>query len=575
MSDGTSFDLVAVANQKRSQGQFAEASDLFEKLCHFSEAAACALDAADPSRALVLAAFANDEPLQKQAIASLARTPAKAHATVALLEARGHCRCAGHLALQLADYVAAGALYLRSSEWILAAAAYQKAGDDRQAARALESGLRAAPDNADLLMAMGEILLAHGKFEAALKHLQRIQPSCELRERALSQMLPCFEALSMTSAAHSAQQELKDLRPRTNSAIASAAPLPSIENKTAQVIVGRYEVLREVACSANARVFAAKDRLRNQKVAIKQIVTSASTGAGRDALGRLIREAQVLERVRGANIVPLVEILSDSGIIATQWMEGGSLAELMVQQVLSPAKAAEIAYSVLGALAEAHRLGILHRDIKPSNILFDASGASYLADFGAAHLSDSSATATAGVIGTLSYMSPEQQQGKPATCLSDVYGLGVVFYEMLCQALPEDGDFAPPSSVNAELGIEHDQVVLGLLAKEPSHRTPDAISARQLISSLRWTNQVPQRTERVPRARTSSGFGQRLQKLADGSYFDSWLGRQVQLEALTEDSLERAREVARHRHVDGLQVLRVDRESGEIWYTRVPNLASP
>ena len=109
-------------------------------------------------------------------------------------------------------------------------------------------------------------------------------------------------------------------------------------------------------------------------------------------------------------------------------MSGGSLASLLAREAFAPSRAVEIACAVLTALGEAHRLGILHRDVKPSNVLFDAVGAPKLADFGAAHLGDLSSTVTAGAIGTISYMSPEQRLGRKASVASDLYSVGALLY---------------------------------------------------------------------------------------------------------------------------------------------------
>ena len=103
---------------------------------------------------------------------------------------------------------------------------------------------------------------------------------------------------------------------------------------------------------------------------------------------------------------------------------------------------------MLAALGEAHRLGIIHRDIKPANVLFDEAGVTRLGDFGVAHLSDLSATATAGVIGTLGYMSPEQREGRPATVKSDLFGVGAILWEMLTGERPEA---TPPPDVSSGL----------------------------------------------------------------------------------------------------------------------------
>src|SRR5206468_3801550 len=138
------------------------------------------------------------------------------------------------------------------------------------------------------------------------------------------------------------------------------------------------------------------------------------------------REARALAQLRHSNVVPMRDYIPEGPAIVLGWMPGGSLADLMRREAIAPARAIEIACAVLGALGEAHRLGILHRDVKPSNVLFDAIGASRLSDFGAAHLGDLSTTATAGAIGTFAYMSPEQRLGRPATIASDLYAVGAI-----------------------------------------------------------------------------------------------------------------------------------------------------
>src|SRR5262245_17842889 len=138
-------------------------------------------------------------------------------------------------------------------------------------------------------------------------------------------------------------------------------------------------------------------------------------------------------------------------------MRGGSLADRIQEGTVAfaPARAVEIACAVLGALGEAHRVGILHRDVKPSNVLFDDIGATRLGDFGAAHLGDLSSTATAGAIGTFAYMSPEQRLGRPATIASDLYAVGAILYELLTGAAanpPVAGQLDPlPSTCHPDL----------------------------------------------------------------------------------------------------------------------------
>src|SRR6185436_2948721 len=132
---------------------------------------------------------------------------------------------------------------------------------------------------------------------------------------------------------------------------------------------------------------------------------------------------------------------------------------------------------------EAHRVGVLHRDVKPANVLFDSAGVTRLGDFGVAHLGDLSATATAGVIGTLGYMSPEQREGRPATIQSDLYGVGAILWEMLTGQRPVadlsssgPASVAPrmrPSAAHRYLDTRHDGVVIALMADAPEMRPED------------------------------------------------------------------------------------------------------
>lgn len=235
-------------------------------------------------------------------------------------------------------------------------------------------------------------------------------------------------------------------------------------------------------------------------------------GAGRDALARFEREVRVLASLDHPNIVPLREYLPEGPALVLQWMGGGTLEGMMAKEPLAPARAVEIADAVLAALGEAHRLGIIHRDVKPANVLFDDAGVTHLGDFGVAHLSDLSTTATAGVIGTLGYMSPEQREGRPATVRSDIYGVGAMLWEMLTGQKPEPGadmtTSVRPSAVHRDLDAKHDALVFALVASEAEKRPSDAFVARKAIGALRWPATIERvagpRVERAPRSERPS-----------------------------------------------------------------------
>jgi serine/threonine-protein kinase len=247
---------------------------------------------------------------------------------------------------------------------------------------------------------------------------------------------------------------------------------------------------------------------------------------------------------------------------------------MVTKEPLAPARAVEIARAVLSALGEAHRLGVIHRDIKPANVLFDDAGVTRLGDFGVAHLSDLSATATAGVIGTLGYMSPEQREGRAATVKSDLYGVGAILWEMLTAEKPEAGLGAStlqvrPSGVHRDLSAKHDSLVLSFMAQDPKDRPEDAFAARRALGAIKWPNTIEKvaapRTEARRESERPSGV--RLLPSTDdrGVDIDQWLGRKVVCLPLDDATLARASGFARADHHALQAVLRVDRAAGNVW----------
>ena len=350
--------------------------------------------------------------------------------------------------------------------------------------------------------------------------------------------------------------------------------------------------MREVASSPHARVIECVDGVRGERVAVKIFAGYDARGAGRDALARFEREVRVLGTLDHPNIVPLRDYLPEGPALVLEWMARGTLEHMLATEPLTPARAVEIAQAVLSALGEAHRLGIIHRDIKPANVLFDDAGVTRLGDFGVAHLSDLSATATAGVIGTLGYMSPEQREGRPATVRSDLFGVGAILWEMLTGERPEaqpagastwrssaDPDEPPPSSgmggegrvrpsgMHRDLDARHDAVVFALVADDPNRRPADAFAARKALGALRWPNTI----ERVAVARpeqkkpSERPSGMRLLPDETGSSIDQWLGRRVVSVPLDPPMLARASAFARADHPALQVVLRVDRPARAIW----------
>jgi serine/threonine-protein kinase len=386
-----------------------------------------------------------------------------------------------------------------------------------------------------------------------------------MRSRAITSDVSALERMSMAEAVVEASRELAELGGPSEE---PDAPPPSAEMVRTRLF-GRYEVVREVASSPTARVVECIDVVRGDRVAVKIFAAYDARGTGRDALARFEREVRVLGALDHPSVVPLRDYLPDGPALVLAWMGGGTLETMLAAGPIAPSRAVEIACAVLLALGEAHRLAVLHRDIKPANVLFDDAGVARLADFGVAHLGDLSTTATAGIIGTLAYMSPEQREGRPATVQSDLYGVGVLLREMLTGERPQVGEppRTLPSGVHRDLDARHDEVVLALSDPDPAKRPADAYVARRALTALRWPHAV-ERPAPIPTPQRKASVrptASRVEVDLEGRVVDRWMGRAVERVPLTEKSLARASAFARAGAGVLQNVLRVDRDEGEIW----------
>ena len=557
--------IAEAAELASGAGMHARAAQLFEQSCSFDEASRQATLAGDTRRAVVLAAISGDTGLIDAAVDAVVRELNRARAASEELRSRGHGLTAARILEKVGDLREAAEAYAAAGDAIRAARACLAAGDPRQAARILESAHRARPDDVDVAIELATLLTAHRRFEAATRLLQRIEERSPRRRDALTLLLTCYRELGLEVPYETARAEAKALGIDEGAADKAPDRDPPELNR---VVYGRYEIQRPVASTPSARVFEAIDRLTGARVAVKQIRMEGVLGGGRDAFERLVREAKALEQIRHPHVVPLVELITQGAAIVTPWMAGGSLADLMERERVTPSRAVAITCAVLGVLAEAHRLGILHRDVKPSNILFDDAGTPLLADFGAAHVSDASATATAGVIGTLAYMSPEQRYGQPATAASDVYSVGATLLEMLTGRPPSatGGVIEPPSNFHADLGPEHDGAILSLIHEQASMRPHGALAAREILRTLVWPIVLrggPLPTAEVkPRADGAT----RMQVMGPDIAADTWLDRRVRIVAQTDATKRAAQAYAAIASPHLAAVVRVDAEAGTIWF---------
>ncbi|NNF52600.1 MAG: CHASE2 domain-containing protein [Gammaproteobacteria bacterium] len=222
--------------------------------------------------------------------------------------------------------------------------------------------------------------------------------------------------------------------------------LLSAEGDVQKPMLGRYEVEKEIGKGAMGVVYLGRDPKINRVVAIKTIPLSDEFEDEDlvDAKERFFREAETAGRLNHPNIVTIFDVGEehDLAYIAMEFLKGDHLNRNTKADTLMPAdKVLDIMARTADALHYAHKLNIVHRDIKPANIMYDStSDAVKVTDFGIARITDSSKTKTGIVLGTPSYMSPEQLGGKPVDGRSDLFSLGVTLYQLLSGQLPFQAD---------------------------------------------------------------------------------------------------------------------------------------
>ncbi len=202
--------------------------------------------------------------------------------------------------------------------------------------------------------------------------------------------------------------------------------------------IGRYKIISELGRGGMATVYQATDPRFERNVAIKVLPQAFLHDPQFRA--RFEREAKMIAALEHSAIVPVYDFgeENEQPYIVMQLMSGGSLADKLIDGKLSIEEAAQVVARVASALDAAHQKGIVHRDLKPGNILFDQYNNAFLSDFGIARLSETSAALTgSNILGTPAYMSPEQIQGdQHIDGRSDIYALGVIFYQMLVGNTP-------------------------------------------------------------------------------------------------------------------------------------------
>ena len=303
--------------------------------------------------------------------------------------------------------------------------------------------------------------------------------------------------------------------------------------------IGRYKILSKLGEGGMGEVYLAEDTRLRRNVALK--ILPAEIAANQDRMRRFVQEAQAAAALNHPNIAHIYEIGEHDGtsFIAMEYVEGETLRQLLSRR-LEFRKAVEFAAQAASGLAAAHKAGVIHRDLKPENVIVTSSGQIKILDFGlaklvekqpgaaglseltTAHMHLHNLTTPGMIVGTVSYMSPEQARGEKCDQRTDIFTLGVVLYEMVTGERPFRGNSAidtlhaiinqepqPVTQLNSQLPPELADVLAKALAKETSERYQHAgdfeldlrrfkraLESNSLISSQRQRLQLSEQANR-------------------------------------------------------------------------------
>lgn len=276
--------------------------------------------------------------------------------------------------------------------------------------------------------------------------------------------------------------------------------------KTLPSKLGKYEVRREVGRGGMGVVYEGYDPVINRRVALKTLIGELFSGPAADEyVARLRREAQAAGRLNHPHIVAIYDFGEEitpgpdgteirTAFIAMEFIDGRELSSYFDANERFPlAAATRIMAELLDALEYSHSHGVVHRDVKPANIILLADGSVKVADFGIARIEASTLTQAGTVLGSPTYMSPEQFMGQTVDGRSDLYSAAVVLYQLLTGEIPFTGSFSnimhrvlneeasPPSALNVQVPTAFDAVLRRAMAKRPDERYQTAAEFKRAI----------------------------------------------------------------------------------------------
>ena len=403
-----------------------------------------------------------------------------------------------------------------------------------------ESKVKADAESAETNRMMGLALQGQGRLDEALDRFMRVPVDGEKGRALLDNIYNLaldFERKRQFNKAEAAYQYIAKTAPNFKDI---ATKLKRAKNLSETVILGgnnehaggtllldgggvekpflgRYQIEKELGKGAMGVVYLGKDPKIGRTVAIKTMALKNEFEGEEldDARARFFREAETAGRLQHQNIVTIFDAGEehDLAYIAMEFLKGKDLVDYAKTGHLLPvAQVLSIISRVALALDYAHQQGVVHRDIKPANIMYEAASDSVkVTDFGIARVTDSSKTKTGLVLGTPSFMSPEQLAGKPVDGRSDLYSLGVTLYQMLTGRLPFEAESltqlmykitnAEPTDLrqyaqNLSPAFEH--VILTALAKKPGQRYQTGTELAAALKGLQTPSTTSPSTPSAP-----------------------------------------------------------------------------
>jgi CHASE2 domain-containing sensor protein len=363
------------------------------------------------------------------------------------------------------------------------------------------SVLRQQPPTEETKKSLYDVAMKHGKqrefakAERVLSYIDSIDTEYRDVRKKLKKLSGARERKSSETGNKTGNKTGQD--------ISNESSPTTSGNKT----LGRYIIEEELGRGAMATVYLGRDPKINRKVAIKSIALAEefSDDDLEAAKSQFIREAESAGRLNHPNIISIYDTGEDGNVayLAMEYFHGKALNCFTQSDTLLPPKwVFELTARAAEALHYAHGQGVVHRDIKPANLMYDAASDEFkITDFGIARLTDTSRTKTGIILGTPSYMSPEQLSASAVTGSSDLYSLGITMYQLLTGTTPfrsdsipklmdkiMNGHHIPVSSIRNDLPPDIDAVLDKMLAKKPEDRYQNgramALALRDCCSTL-------------------------------------------------------------------------------------------